>query len=297
MRRLIALAVLALLPLPSSAAPLPSNPVPGGVAVLRVGPSSEPAPTAWLGERRVMVVPDGDGWSAIVGIALSTEPGPQTLRVEPASGVTRTLQFDVTPKSYATQSLTVEPRKVNPLPEDMARIETETERTQRALAAWRANDDVKLALAAPAAGERQDSFGMRRIFNGEARKPHSGMDISAPAGAIVSAPAAGVVLDAGEFFFNGNTLFLDHGQGLVTMYCHLSRIDVEAGQTVAAGAPIGLVGATGRVTGPHLHFGVSLNGAMIDPALVLAPATDVAAGKNAKDDAGDEKASVTRETP
>lgn len=271
LRRLLMLVAFAWASSVHAVALPPSTPVPGGIAVVRVAPASEPAPTVWLGDERVMVLPDGEGWSAIVGIALATEPGPQTLRVEPASGEAHTLQFEVGPKSYATQSLTVEPRKVNPLKEDMARIDAETARVQRALTTWRPSDQVTLALAAPADGTRQESFGMRRIFNGEARKPHSGMDISAPAGAVVHAPAAGVVLDAGDFFFNGNTILIDHGQGLVTMYCHLSRIDVTPGQTIAAGAPLGLVGATGRVTGPHLHFGVSLNGAMIDPALLLAP--------------------------
>jgi murein DD-endopeptidase MepM/ murein hydrolase activator NlpD len=272
MRRASRIAVLlgVLAPCASFALPTPAL-VPGGVAVVQVASSNQPAPAVWLGDRRVMVVRDGESWSAIVGIALSTEPGTQTLRVEPARGSEREVQFTVTPKAYATQSLTVEGRKVNPLPEDMARIDAETARTQHALATWRATDDVPVALAPPAAGERQSSFGMRRIFNGEARKPHSGMDISAPAGAPIVAPAAGVVLDAGDFFFNGNTVFIDHGQGLVTMYCHLSRIDVKPGQSLAAGAPIGLVGATGRVTGAHLHFGVSLNGTMVDPALFLLP--------------------------
>ena len=102
----------------------PSSPVPGGIAVLPVASASEPAPAVWLGEHRVLVVPAGDGWRAIVGIALATGPGTQTLRIEPASGATRTLQFEVKDKAYATQSLTVEGRKVNPLPEAHARIES-----------------------------------------------------------------------------------------------------------------------------------------------------------------------------
>jgi murein DD-endopeptidase MepM/ murein hydrolase activator NlpD len=265
------IALLALAASASAGTLPPSSPVPGGIAVLPVASASEPAPAVWLGERRVLVVPGGDGWHAIVGIALATEPGTQTLRIEPASGVTRTLQFEVKDKAYATQSLTVEGRKVNPLAEDMKRIESETERVQRALTTWRDSADVTLAFVAPIDGERSDSYGMRRIFNGEARKPHSGMDIPAPSGTAIRAPAAGIVLDAGDFFFNGNTVLIDHGQGLVTMYCHLSRIDVAPGQQLAVGATIGLVGATGRVTGAHLHFGVALNGAMIDPALFLPP--------------------------
>lgn len=245
--------------------------VPGGVAVIRLGDDVLPPGEMYYGPYRAPVVHDGRSWVAVIGIPLATAPGPQTaVLVTPDTEDTDLeIEFDVTPKAYAEQRLTVEPRKVDPLPEDLVRIGAETERSDRALSTYSEDFWPTLRWAAPVPGPRSSSFGLRRVFNGQPRSPHSGMDIAAPTGTPIRAPAAGRVVEVGDFFFNGNTVFVDHGRGVVTMYCHLSRIDVLPGQVVDAGATLGLVGATGRVTGPHLHFGVAVNRAMVDPALFL----------------------------
>jgi murein DD-endopeptidase MepM/ murein hydrolase activator NlpD len=137
------------------------------------------------------------------------------------------------------------------------------------LSRWSNEQPESLRLPQPVPGVRSSSFGMRRIFNGESRNPHTGMDIAAPTGTPVHTPIAGTVIDTGEFFFNGNTVFVDHGRGLISMYCHLSAIDVKPGQHLASGARLGLVGMTGRATGPHLHWGLSLNRAWVDPELFV----------------------------
>ncbi len=222
-------------------------------------------------DRRVLTLTEGGRWYALVGLPLDLAPGEHAVRVSPAGAPPQSIDFVVGDKQYRTQALTVKPGMVNLSAESLARVQGETPRIRQALDHW---DDAmhteSLTFQVPVPGRRSSSFGLRRVFNGESRKPHSGMDIAAPTGTAVVAPAAGVVTEAGDFFFNGNTVFVDHGNGLVTMYCHLSAIDVVAGQRVAAGERLGAVGATGRVTGPHLHWSVSLNGTMVDPALFLA---------------------------
>ena len=257
--------------------------VPGGVVLLHVpfpaasslhaAPDSSSAPRAWFGNAPVMLMPDARGaragWMAIVGLPLAQQPGTAEIRVEILPQGALNLKFTVMPAHYRSQRLTVPPAQVDLSAADLARVAAEHDRIHAAVAAFSAPLPQTLRLAPPIDGPRSSSFGLRRFFNGAARDPHSGMDIAAAAGQSVKAAASGVVNDTGNYFFNGNTVLIDHGGGLITMYCHLSRIDVRTGQSVAAGEIIGAVGATGRVTGPHLHFGVALNRAFVDPALFL----------------------------
>jgi murein DD-endopeptidase MepM/ murein hydrolase activator NlpD len=243
--------------------------VPGGVAGVRLGAAAH-APRVRLGAERVLVVRDGGEWVALVGIALATKPG-STLAVEAerADGGVERYEVTVTHKAYASQHLKVPPGKVELSPEDQARYERERVHLAGVIRTFTEDVPSTLAMVQPAPGRRSSSFGLRRYFNGQARSPHSGMDIAAPVGTPVVAASAGRVIDIGNYFFSGRTIVLDHGAGLLSLYAHLSEVDASIAQNIAAGAPIAKVGATGRVTGPHLHFSVYLNAVAVDPALFL----------------------------
>ncbi len=252
--------------------------VPGGIVVLHVTalhvtPENPAAPRAYFNAAPVLMLPPGPGheheWLAVVGIPLSQQPGPAEIHIDGVPAGTPALKFTIRPAHYRTQRLRVPPAQVDLSAADLARVTGEHERIHAAVATFSDILPASLRLAAPISGQRSSSFGLRRFFNGAPRDPHSGMDIAAPVGLPVHAAAAGVIVDTGDYFFNGNTVLIDHGAGLITMYCHLSRVDVQAGQQVAVGDIIGAVGLTGRVTGPHLHFGVALNRAFVDPALLL----------------------------
>jgi murein DD-endopeptidase MepM/ murein hydrolase activator NlpD len=266
------LLALALLPL-AVAAELPqASPVPGGVAIVAVGAANESAPLVRFNGQRVLTVRHAGQWQAVIGLALTLAPGEQRLEIV-RLGEAHQVTLQIVAKHYQTQYLTLaNKRQVEPTAEDLVRIARDQEAIQRAFGTWSETlaDDLRFDL--PAAGRLSSAFGLRRFFNNQPRQPHMGLDIAAPEGTPVTAPAAGAVLATGDYFFNGNTVFLDHGQGLISMYNHLSRIDVAPGQHVARGQRIGAVGKTGRVTGAHLHWTMSLNNARVDPLLFLPPA-------------------------
>ena len=247
--------------------------VPGGIARLALGPAPT-RPLAYAGDVPLLVLGDPAGWTALVGIALATPPGPASISVQVDGGGQRQLDYNVATKKYAEQRLTVAPGTVDLSPENQARYERERAHQATVMATFTDLADLSntssLRMQVPVPGRRSSSFGLRRVFNGQARNPHSGMDIAAASGTPIHAPLAGRVIDTGDYFFNGNTVWLDHGAGLISLMCHLSAIDCKPGDLLKAGDLLGAVGATGRVTGPHLHWGVMLNRTMVDPALFLA---------------------------
>ncbi|MBT8137039.1 MAG: peptidoglycan DD-metalloendopeptidase family protein [Gammaproteobacteria bacterium] len=267
------LAILCLAVIAPAAQALPQHlPVPGGVAILDIPDLDGAAPLATFNGKRVLVQMDGDRCVALVGLPLSTKPGEHALELEGVKGTRARLTFTVDRKEYETQRLTISnKRKVNPTEEDLVRIGKERKRINAALEAWTEVAAVETTLMRPLPGPQSSPFGLRRFYNDQPRSPHSGMDIAADEGTPIYAAGTGVVNETGNYFFNGSTVFIDHGLGLVTMYCHMSEIKVEPGQSVAKGDVIGLVGMTGRVTGPHLHWSVTLNDARVDPALFLPP--------------------------
>ncbi len=271
---LLALCALLVLPALADAGALPrESAVPGGIAIVALGPSAD-KPSAYYLDKQVMVKAAGEGWVALVGLPLTAKPGTHALRVFAGAGKADTRRFTVRDKQYEEQHITLKNnRMVNPYAKDLERIRGEQARSRKAFASWDAQRSAQLDFLLPVNGRLSGTFGKRRFFNGQPRRPHSGLDIAAATGTEVAAPASGKVIETGNYFFNGNTVFIDHGEGLVSMYCHLDSIAVKVSQEVRQGEMIARVGMTGRVTGPHLHWSVSLNNTRIDPALFLSRET------------------------
>ncbi len=266
----LSLFILALPILAYASLPLSSN-VPGGVALVPLGSvvTGAEKPQTWLGNQPVLVTSDHEQWYAVVGLPLDMAPGSHELSVKIGNEM-ETESFVVNAKHYPEQRLTLKDKsKVELSPADLARAEREISIIKEFKHHWRDAQETDLAFIVPAEGRLASRFGLRRFFNGEARAPHSGLDVAVDSGTPVKASAQGQVLAVGDYFFNGKTVFIDHGNGLISMYCHLDRIDVQTGVTVSKGQLLGLSGQTGRATGPHLHWSVILNGAMVDPELFI----------------------------
>lgn len=245
------------------------SPWPGGIAIVRIPGTERPIVT--VNGNSALVLEADKEWIAVIGIPLEqAAPGTLTANISVPHGPLREVTLDLRENTYEEQHLTVSRKYVDPSKEELDRIFAERDIINAALNNWRDAPVSDVTLEAPVGGRRSSSFGLRRFFNEQPRSPHKGMDIAAVTGTEINAPKDGVVTATGDYFFNGNTIIIDHGQGFISLYCHLSEIDVSEGQEVSAGKAIGKVGATGRVTGAHLHFATYLNGTAVDPALLIA---------------------------
>jgi murein DD-endopeptidase MepM/ murein hydrolase activator NlpD len=268
--------VLLLLFTPLFGTDLPVNaPYPGGVIVKEV--KSKEVPKAFYGKKELMVLPSDkkESYFVIVGVSLDQKVGKAYSVTLQEGGKSRKLLLELKEKAYQKQYLVIkDERKVSPQKMDMKRINDESRRSREALALFSPRKFISLSMTRPVAVDISDDFGKRRYFNKKPRRPHSGVDMPAPVGTDIVAPLGGKIVEMGEFFFNGNVIFIDHGLGLVSMYCHMNNFSVKKEQYVKKGEKIGEVGVTGRVTGPHLHWGVSLNGSMVDPRLFFTKGID-----------------------
>ncbi|MCD8504391.1 MAG: peptidoglycan DD-metalloendopeptidase family protein [Burkholderiaceae bacterium] len=247
------------------------RPVPGGVGVIQVVSLDESpnAPEVYLNNQRVLVLSDQSSWWAVVGIPLTTEPGSVSLAAKTGQR-SWTIPVEIKPFEYKSQHITLKDRTmVSPPPKTLERIQSELAEQTAAYGTYSEKQPSNLIFDPPVPGRLSSPFGLQRFFNGEPRNPHSGLDFAAPKGTPVKSPADGRVLLIGDYYFNGLTIFIDHGQGVISMFCHLSEINLLPGDVVKRGDIVGAVGNTGRSTGPHLHWNVSLNNARVDPALFL----------------------------
>ena len=231
-----------------------------------------------------MLITELDGqWIALVGIPLSTKPGTHYITVKAETGASSRQQFAVENKDYPEQRLTLKNKQmVNPNAANLARIKADRIPINKALATWSNQQQIDTDFIAPVDGRLSSLFGLKRFFNDQPRNPHSGLDIAAPSGTPIKAPAPALVIETGNFYYNGNTVFLDHGQGLITGYFHMTEIKVKPGQRVYRGETLGTVGETGRVTGPHLHWNVYLNRTKVDPALFISQYIPILDARNKK---------------
>ncbi|MEM7101402.1 MAG: peptidoglycan DD-metalloendopeptidase family protein [Pseudomonadota bacterium] len=241
---------------------LPPTNVPGGIYVMQL----EPGISNITFESRVAMTV---GNSALIAIPINTKPGTHQVSFK-RNGQLESASFEVVDKTYTEQHITLENQAmVDPPEETLKRIRSELTRQRSLYRQIRDPMDLSAGFHKPLEGITTSLYGHRRFFNGKPRSPHSGLDIAAPEGTPIKAAAAGTVTLADDLYYNGKTIFLDHGQGLITMYCHMSELSVKEGDVVLPEQTIGLVGTTGRSTGPHLHWSVSLAGYRVDPELFM----------------------------
>ncbi len=248
---------------------LPENhAVNGGLTVIPIDIKQKPE--VYYKQQRVLVTKsiEPNQWLLVVGIPLANTQSIQQLTMtKPYSS---TIPFHVSDKDYVTQYLTIsDQRKVDPFKEDEARINREKEKLATLFAKYSSNNPFSQSFKAPVHAPISSQFGLKRVYNKAPRAPHSGLDIAAAENTPVLAAAKGTVVETGDYFFTGNTVIVDHGMGVFSLYAHLKTIDAKIGEPIKQGARLGTVGMTGRVTGPHLHWTMIMNQTLVDPLLFV----------------------------
>jgi murein DD-endopeptidase MepM/ murein hydrolase activator NlpD len=239
--------------------------VPGGIIIQTVPCHTK----VYFHGNRVMTLKNHKQCLAIVGIPLTAKTDNQKLIVK-TKDTQQTIPLSIQIKKYAFEDIIIKQRKTSkPNKEIIARLKRERKLIQTAFCHWRNKNNINLKFRMPLKGRISSYFGMRRLYNGKMRKRHLGVDIAAKAGTPIKAPASGIVINTGNYLLLGKAIFIDHGQNLITVYCHLSKILVKPKQHIKCKQIIGLVGSTGRSTGPHLHWGVSLNNTRVNPLLLV----------------------------
>lgn len=248
-----------------------ANAVPGGIIIINLNKPATEKIKVYFNNKRVFVRNNNNILQAVIGLPLKIKSGIHKIKLVSETGKISHKEFSVYDKEYETRHITIKnKRMVSPKKEDIERHYKEKPLIIAALKTWSENNQVQSDFIHPVDGRFSSIFGLRRIYNNQKRiRRHTGLDIAAPTGTNIISPARGTVIRTGSYFFTGNTVFIDHGQGLITMYCHLNKTDVRAGQKLAQGQKIGTVGMTGRVSGPHLHWVVSLNNTKVDPKLFI----------------------------
>jgi murein DD-endopeptidase MepM/ murein hydrolase activator NlpD len=246
------------------------NPVPGGICILNLAAANSAKPRVTYQGKPIAVVQQQQQWKALIGIPLSASVGSHEILIRTANFPHPTTKnCQIKSKKYRSQHIKLKNKsQVNPKGKKLERILREMKLKKNLKQTFSANQP-SLDFIRPVKGRDNGRFGLKRFFNGQARNPHSGMDIAAPTGRAIKASATGKVIYTGNLFFSGNVVVVDHGQGLLSLYAHMSQIIARQGQTIQQGTIIGKVGKTGRATGPHLHWSVYLNGNAVNPALFL----------------------------
>jgi len=272
-KKLLFISIFALVTLTNvSAETFPiASPVPGGIAIIDLGPDFNEQEKVYFWKKRILTRKANNTWQAVVGLPLKIKAGIHKIKITSEQGENKYQEFSVHSKDYETRHITIKnKRMISPTKKDIERHYKEKPLIVAALKTWTENSNIQMNFIHPVNGRFSSIFGLKRIYNNQKRiRRHTGLDIAAPTGTAIISPARGKVVRTGSYFFTGNTVFIDHGQGLISMYCHLDKTNVKAGQDLTQGQDIGTVGMTGRVSGPHLHWVVSLNNIKVDPKLFI----------------------------